>query len=79
MAEEDVVSVDDRRRDEVLADVVPGVERRAARETPIFRPAEERGWGKMSKGMKRQLALTLTVAQRPELLILDEPTSGLDP
>lgn len=33
----------------------------------------------MSKGMKRQLALTLTVAQRPELLILDEPTSGLDP
>ena len=34
---------------------------------------------KMSKGMKRQLALTLTVAQRPELLILDEPTSGLDP
>lgn len=35
--------------------------------------------GKMSKGMKRQLALTLTVAQRPELLILDEPTSGLDP
>ena len=36
-------------------------------------------WGKMSKGMKRQLALTLTVAQRPELLILDEPTSGLDP
>lgn len=34
---------------------------------------------KMSKGMKRQLALTLTVAQRPDLLILDEPTSGLDP
>lgn len=33
----------------------------------------------MSKGMKRQLALTVTVAQRPELLILDEPTSGLDP
>lgn len=32
----------------------------------------------MSKGMKRQLALTLTVAQRPELLLLDEPTSGLD-
>ena len=32
----------------------------------------------LSKGMRTQLALTLALAQRPELLILDEPTTGLD-
>lgn len=33
----------------------------------------------LSKGMASQLALTLALAPRPDLLILDEPTSGLDP
>ncbi len=32
-----------------------------------------------SRGMKTQLALILTLSQRPELLILDEPLDGLDP
>jgi ABC-2 type transport system ATP-binding protein len=32
-----------------------------------------------SRGMKTQLALVLTLSQRPELLILDEPLDGLDP
>jgi len=35
--------------------------------------------GKLSGGQRAQLALTLGVAKRPELLILDEPISSLDP
>lgn len=33
----------------------------------------------LSRGMQRQLALTIALAARPRLLLLDEPTSGLDP
>src|SRR5260370_789271 len=35
--------------------------------------------GKLSGGQRAQLALTLAVAKRPELLILDEPLASLDP
>jgi len=35
--------------------------------------------GKLSGGQRAQLALTLAVCKRPELLILDEPVSSLDP
>jgi ABC-2 type transport system ATP-binding protein len=35
--------------------------------------------GKLSGGQRAQLALTLAIAKRPELLILDEPIATLDP
>jgi ABC-2 type transport system ATP-binding protein len=35
--------------------------------------------GKLSGGQRAQLALTLAVAKRPELLVLDEPVARLDP
>jgi ABC-2 type transport system ATP-binding protein len=35
--------------------------------------------GKLSGGQRAQLALTLAMAKRPELLILDEPVASLDP
>jgi ABC-2 type transport system ATP-binding protein len=35
--------------------------------------------GKLSGGQRAQLALTLAVAKRPELLLLDEPVASLDP
>ncbi len=35
--------------------------------------------GKLSGGQQAQLALTLAIAKRPELLILDEPIASLDP
>ncbi|MGB6457853.1 MAG: ABC transporter ATP-binding protein [Streptosporangiaceae bacterium] len=35
--------------------------------------------GKLSGGQRAQLALTLAIAKRPELLILDEPVAALDP
>ena len=34
---------------------------------------------KLSGGQRAQLALTLGLAKRPELLILDEPVASLDP
>lgn len=41
-------------------------------------PPEHRA-GKLSGGQRAQLALTLGLAKRPELLILDEPVASLDP
>ncbi|MFC6016194.1 ABC transporter ATP-binding protein [Plantactinospora solaniradicis] len=35
--------------------------------------------GRLSGGQRAQLALTLAVAKRPELLIFDEPAAALDP
>jgi ABC-2 type transport system ATP-binding protein len=35
--------------------------------------------GRLSGGQRAQLALTLGIAKRPELLILDEPIASLDP
>jgi energy-coupling factor transporter ATP-binding protein EcfA2 len=35
--------------------------------------------GSLSGGQRAQLALTLAMAKRPELLILDEPVAALDP
>ena len=35
--------------------------------------------GTLSGGQRAQLALTLAIAKRPELLILDEPVANLDP
>jgi ABC-2 type transport system ATP-binding protein len=40
-------------------------------------PAREAG--KLSGGQRAQLALTLGIAKRPQLLILDEPVASLDP
>jgi ABC-2 type transport system ATP-binding protein len=39
----------------------------------------DRRAGKLSGGQRAQLALTLAVAKRPELLVLDEPVASLDP
>jgi len=35
--------------------------------------------GRLSGGQRAQLALTVAVAKRPELLVLDEPVASLDP
>ena len=35
--------------------------------------------GRLSGGQRAQLALTLAIAKRPQLLILDEPVASLDP
>jgi ABC-2 type transport system ATP-binding protein len=35
--------------------------------------------GKLSGGQRAQLALTMAIAKRPDLLVLDEPVASLDP
>ena len=53
-------------------------QRADARLTELAIPAG-RKVGALSGGQKAQLALTLAVARRPELIILDEPLASLDP
>ncbi len=49
-------------------------ERLAAAEVPLIRRA-----GQLSGGQRAQVALTLAVAKRPQVLLLDEPLAALDP
>jgi len=44
-----------------------------------FRLPEGQKLKALSKGMRAKVALSLALANDPDLLILDEPTSGLDP
>ena len=39
----------------------------------------DRRVGRLSGGQQAQVALTLALAKRPELLVLDEPVASLDP
>ena len=45
----------------------------------LFALDEDRLVRSLSKGMRRQLASCLALAQHPEVLLLDEPLDGLDP
>ena len=47
--------------------------------TDLFRLDENAPLRSFSKGMKKQAAIALTLACRPEYLLLDEPIDGLDP
>ena len=55
-------------------DQVMATSRLAALEIPL-----DRRVGKLSGGQQAQVALTLVLAKRPELLLLDEPLANLDP
>ena len=48
--------------------------RLAAMDIPLRRKV-----GKLSGGQQAQVALTIALARRPELLVLDEPLAPLDP
>ncbi|WP_345429185.1 ABC transporter ATP-binding protein [Actinoallomurus vinaceus] len=62
------------------AKLSPGWDARLARERIRrlgLRPDQQAG--SLSGGQRAQLALTIAIAKRPELLILDEPVAALDP
>ncbi len=40
---------------------------------------EDKKYGDLSTGQKKQFALIMALVHKPELIILDEPTAGLDP
>lgn len=44
-----------------------------------FKLKENKKYGELSTGQKKQFALIVALAHKPELIILDEPTAGLDP
>jgi ABC-2 type transport system ATP-binding protein len=50
----------------------------AARVTDLGLELDQRA-GSLSGGQRAQLALTLAIAKRPQLLVLDEPVASLDP
>ena len=72
--------MDDRRRDRLVhrrllrPDFLPEYLRLADK----FRLPPGRKIKALSKGMRAKVALSLALANGPELLVLDEPTSGLD-
>lgn len=45
----------------------------------VFNIDISRNANRLSKGMKKQVAIWLAVSAKPDLLILDEPLDGLDP
>ena len=51
----------------------------AARRIRALRLDLEQRAGELSGGERAQVALTLAVSKRPDLLMLDEPVAGLDP
>ncbi len=54
-------------------------EERFQRLAQIFALPMNKRIGKLSKGMKRQVAFWMSLSLKPDLMILDEPLDGLDP
>ena len=44
-----------------------------------FNLKEDKKYGDLSTGQKKQFALIMALVHKPEFIILDEPTAGLDP
>ncbi|MCY0894594.1 MAG: ABC transporter ATP-binding protein [Acidibacillus sp.] len=62
-----------------IRDIMTNIELRELLIKVRLNPDDKRKVSKYSQGMKKRLALAISMMENPRLVLMDEPTNGLDP